>query len=377
MADSTDGKCRVLSLDPAGLLWGSERALLDFIGAIPGFEAACCCPSDTPLTRKLDEREIRCFPTFVANLHLKGTVARVYALCGLVTTMRRFRPAVLHVNQAGATRIALAACRTLRTPCVVHVRLKEDVAYLSRLKPSPRYLRYLIAISKPIADLLATQENLHKVPRLTLLDAYRPVLDRTEVDAALNSHRIKWDFVCVGRMATSKGQETLLRALVHLKEMGQRPKVAFVGEINAHGEHLRRVAEETGLGTTVEFLGHSDQVANILLQSKWLICPSAFEPLGRVLFEAWDCGLPVIAGAGAGGAAASVAASGGGLLFPEWTPESLANCISEAIKCDDRRYHSLAAAGRTWLVRATDPEAYANSIADVFRTAIHGFNARL
>lgn len=360
---------RVLVLDPAGLLWGSERALLDFIGEIPGYEAACCCPAGTPLVSKLTSKGIVCFPTFQENLHLRGKVARLRALWGLISAMIRFKPDVLHVNQAGATRIALTACRILSVPCISHVRLQEDVAYLNRLKPSPRHLRGLISVSQPISELLENQEALRSIPKHTLLDAYRTSSTGESDRQSLPARDLKWDFVCVGRMAAGKGQEKLLRALAVLKMRGRQPKVAFVGEVNAHGESLRLLADKLGLTGAVTFLGHSDRVMDVLRQAQWLICPSEYESLGRVLFEAWDTGIPVIAGRTSGGAAASIQASQGGLLFQEWTPEAIAAAMDEAVMMNGESMKSLVNRGRNWLEAATDPRGYATAMADILNHA--------
>ena len=349
---------RILSLDPAGLLWGSERALLDFLGEIPGFEAACCCPPDSPLMAKLQERDIRCFPYFKKNLHQRGIFAKGFALLGLLRALRQFRPHVLHVNQAGATRIALAACRLFKIPCISHVRLLEDVEYLNDLQPSSRRLKHLIAISPPIAAELAGQSGLREIPCSMLLDAYRTVGKM----AANPDLPPDWDFVCVGRLSESKGQELMIQALKILSDREMRPKTVFVGEVNECGLQLQEKVRKLGLSESVEFAGHHDQVEEILQRSKWLACPSRYEPLGRVLFEAWDIGIPVIAGKPSGGAAASVCASQGGLLFEEWTALSVADCLERAIATDLSGRIKLAENGREWMIQATDPTQYAANI---------------
>jgi glycosyltransferase involved in cell wall biosynthesis len=356
--DSNTLTKRILSLDPAGLLWGSERALLDFLGELPGYEVACCLPLSTPLVAKLQERNIHCFPYFLGNLHQRGFIPKILSLMGLIRAIWEFRPHVLHVNQAGASRIALAACRIFRVPCISHVRLLEDVAYLSALKPNPHYLKHLIAISTPIAEEISCQPGLNKIPCSMLLDAYR-----SSSGNIVNPNASKdWDFVCVGRLCESKGQALLVQALEILRDREIRPKILFIGEINAFGKHLQAKVFDAGLSETVEFLGHSDQVESFLLRSKWLICPSNYEPLGRVLFEAWDFGIPVIAGATSGGAASSVCASDGGLLFDQWTASSLAVALEKALAMLPVSRASMAQNGRLWMIQATDPDRYAISI---------------
>jgi len=362
---------RILSLDPVGLLWGSERALLDFIGEIPGFETACCCPPKTPLIEKLKTNKVACFPTFQSNLHRRGIGARILALGGLLRALWAFRPDVLHVNQAGVTRLALIACRILRIPCVAHVRLEEDVEYLNHRRPSPRYLRRLIAVSQSIADLIETQPHLKNIPCSMLRDAYRPQSWHSSEPASREKpDEASWDFVCVGRFCEDKGQEVLIRALSILRQHGASPKVVFVGEVNAQGAEMQRLVTTLELSDHITFVGHKDNVFNILRQSSWLVCPSRYESLGRVLFEAWDAGIPVIGGAFAGGAAASIKESGGGLLFDQWSPEFLAKVLLIALACPQTEIAAMAMAGCTWMKEATDPNLYTRGMAEIFHDAM-------
>jgi glycosyltransferase involved in cell wall biosynthesis len=359
---------RILSLDPAGLLWGSERALLDFIGRLPACDTAVCCPPDTPLLEKLAAIGIPAYPTFQANLHQRGICARLIALAGLLRALRAFRPHVLHVNQAGTARIALAACNLLRIPCVVHVRLREDVDYLARLRPSDHWLRCMVAISQPIADLIALRPELSGIPCRLLIDAYEMVNKPGATESSPAADR-EWDFICVGRFCESKGQHLLIEALAKLHSLGIAFKTLFVGAINEHAAFLRLRAVELGLGNSIDFHGHSDAVGSLITSSRWLVCPSKFEPLGRVIFEGLDHGAPVIASARSGGAAASVQSSGGGLLFNEWTAESLAQTLKQAAETESQQKMLLAATGRDWLAQATDPDRYASAMAGIFRDA--------
>jgi glycosyltransferase involved in cell wall biosynthesis len=340
---------------------------LDFIGEIPGYDSACCCPPTAPLIALLAERGIRYFPTFQTNLHERGVAAKALALLGLLRAMRSYRPHILHVNQAGTTRLAVVACRISKIPCVVHVRLQEDVGHLNRLCPPPQVVKGLIAISQPMADLLQKQPNLATIPCTMLLDGFHPTSQLGMTDHSLPAERsTRWDFACVGRMCESKGQELLIRALHLLQNQGVCPHVVFVGEINEYGKRLVEMVTEHGLDETVEFVGHQDRVNPFLAEARWLICPSRYEPLGRVLFEAWDVGIPVIAGGFSGGAGFCLTASGGGLAFQEWTAESLAATLAEALRQRPLEVERLAGRGRAWLLEETEPKRYAQAIAAVF-----------
>lgn len=362
-----NSKQKILSLDPAGLLWGSERALLDFIGRLPDCSTAVCCPPGTPLLEKLAAVQVPAYPTFQANLHQRGIVARLIALAGLLRAMIAFNPQVLHINQAGATRIALAACRLLRTPCVVHVRLKEDVEYLARLHPSERWLRCVVAISQPIAEMIAARPELSSIPCRLLIDGYQ-MENPGVLESSVDAHR-EWDLICIGRFSESKGQQLLIESLAKLQSENITLRTLFVGALNHHATVLQSKAAALGLSDSIQFHGHSDAVGSLIARSRWLVCPSEFEPLGRVVFEGWDYGAPVIVYARSGGAATSVLGSGGGLLFRGWTAEDLAETLRHAAKTLPHEQIQMAQAGRQWLAHAADPSHYAYEMTRIFHDA--------
>ena len=69
---------RVLVIEPAGNLWGSERALLDVVDRMPA-EVGVCCPPGRPIIAELDRRSIRVLPYFIYGLHEKGRWTRLMA----------------------------------------------------------------------------------------------------------------------------------------------------------------------------------------------------------------------------------------------------------------------------------------------------------
>src|ERR1700758_4425205 len=75
---------RVLVIEPAGQLWGSERALLDMIESVVDVEFTLCCPPDCPLLQELIKRRIRALPYFTAELHRKPRWRRLVATFGVL-----------------------------------------------------------------------------------------------------------------------------------------------------------------------------------------------------------------------------------------------------------------------------------------------------
>lgn len=337
---------RTLIIESAGGLWGSERALIDLIESAPALEVAVCCPPDTPLAAELERRGVRVLPWFIERLHEKSRWRRLQAAFGVLRACLAFRPDVIHLNQSGAYRVTLPAARLLNLPVVCHVRIFEDAAYLAGCNPDPRRLKGVIAISGAIEDEIRSFPSLKAIPVHRIYDAYAPA-------PAGKARRVASRIACVGRVTPIKGQEVLLAAL---------PQVDGECLIVGDGEP-DYVASLKAMGG--EWVGFVDDVTALLRTCRALACPSHREPLGRVIFEAWDAGAVPVVYAGAGGAAEVVTAADGGIVYPEQTPDSLAAALNAALALTDKEAARLTANGRAWMEANCRPEPYGRAIAAV------------
>ncbi|MDB5440508.1 MAG: glycosyltransferase [Caulobacteraceae bacterium] len=357
-------KPRVLVIEPAGNLWGSERALLDLLSSLDSFEAAVCCPPNTPLAVELARRGVQVLPFFIADLHLKSRWERARAAIGVWRACRRFRPDLIYLNQAGAYRVCLPAAGLLGLPIVAHVRIFEDAAYLARQSPAPRRLRALIAISGAIDQALADCSGLAALPRRTVYDAYVP--EGPPSAAADHSAR---RIACIGRITPIKGQDLLIEALaLALPGLdGCDCVIAGDGDPNLVASWRRR-SEASPI--PIEWTGPLRDVRPLLARSAILACPSRREPLGRVIFEAWDAGLvPVVFGA-SGGAAEIVGAAGGGIICAQETSQALAEGLAQAVALTPAAAQRLVEAGRDWMAAHTSPQTYGRAIEAIFHEAV-------
>ena len=190
---------RVLVIEAAGNLWGSERVLLDLLAHRQSTEYAVCCPPATPIIPELQQLGVRLLPFFIANLHQKSKWQRVHAVAGVLRACRCFRPQVVYLNQSGCYRIAALACRLLNLPIVAHVRIVEDAAYLAECRPNPARLKAVIAISHWIADEIQKETLLAKIPVQMLYDGYSPVA-LSPLDSVCRPPLGLRPIACVGRV---------------------------------------------------------------------------------------------------------------------------------------------------------------------------------
>lgn len=101
--------------------------------------------------------------------------------------------------------------------------------------------------------------------------------------------------VNVGRQEFQKGQRYLLEAIERLTAAGRRPVALILGRRGVASAELDELAKRPGLEGRVRFLGHVDDVADVLAAADVFVFPSLFEGLGGSLIEAMALGLPIVA----------------------------------------------------------------------------------
>jgi glycosyltransferase involved in cell wall biosynthesis len=358
---------RVLVVEPAGNLWGSERAFLDGTHSLPDIELGVCCPPARPIGLELKKSSIRTFPYFVYNLHEKGKWARLRAAIGVARACLEFQPDILHLNQGGCYRVVLPAAFLFKLPIVAHVRIFEDVAYYAKRNPNPCRLRALIAVSRAIELELKAHPQLGDISVHMLYDAYIPSREQQSIAQTKVDHRIG----CVGRIVPTKGQDILVDAMHWLqKHDDDKIECSFVGEGPSYYlDQIKRAAAQGPGASAITWLGARSDVIPFLRTCRVLACPSRKEPLGRVIFEAWDAGAIPVACSASGGAAEVIAASGGGILYSQHKPAALAKALHTALRLSAGDAAKLVSNGRGWVSENCHPKRYGEMFAGVLKQA--------
>ena len=352
---------RVLVVEAAGNLWGSERALLDLLEGLNARDVGVCLPSGTPLEAELRKRNVKTYPYLLRELHLRPRWRRAQAALGVLRACLEHRPGLLYLNQAGVFRVVKPAADLFRLGIVAHVRIFEDVSYLGSCAPSSGRLRGIVAISKAIADEVRGHRNLASFPLCTIYDAYASAPPTKQSYVRLKPGVI----ACVGRIVPIKGQDILVRALPRVREAYPDVSCLIIGD--GDSDYIRRTKEHArGLGSVISWTGYRSDIVSLLRECAVLVCPSSREPLGRVIFEAWEAGAVPVAFRGSGGAGEVMAAAHGGVLYDAQEPASLADAIIAALSLADGERSRLIGNGRAWLAANCEPAAYGSALGRFF-----------
>ncbi len=94
-------------------------------------------------------------------------------------------------------------------------------------------------------------------------------------------------------MNANKNQGMLVRVMQRLKRSGEKMRLLIVGADNFNGEYVK-LAESLGVADRIDFLGHRNDVSDLVHLSDIAVASSIREGLPVNVMEAMACGLPVV-----------------------------------------------------------------------------------
>ena len=229
----------------------------------------------------------------------------------------------------------LAAVATLGTT-VVNVGTRHQLYPLSHAflkRPFLKRFSGFIAVSEAVrkgllqagvvsAEQLSVVHHGLELPLETTLD--RAVAGRLRLlTGAIGDVQL---IGLVGRLCPSKGMETVIEAMIGLKDRWPRLKVVMVGEESpgsGYRAYLQDKIDRLGLGGRVVLAGYVEQAGELSGFFDIQVVPSAAEPFGLVTLEAMASGVPVVVTA-AGGSPEIIRDGVEGFLFAPGDAAALA-----------------------------------------------------
>lgn len=174
-------------------------------------------------------------------------------------------------------------------------------------------------------------------------------------------------YLFLGRLVSEKGIEVIVKTWDRLeKELGDKcPKLVIAGTGPMERELLHRVAGRD----KVEVVGFvsGEAKARYLRGSRAVLAPSLWwEPLGLIVYDAYEYSKPVLA-AESGGLTETVKAGEGGLLHPPGDHQKLAEQIKALEQMGPEKRMEMGRTGRTWLEEHASPERWHAEFSAILR----------
>lgn len=365
-------------------LWvgGTERSVAELLPALEsyGVLATVAC-----LRQRAEGVEDEVSPERVHWLQGPGLGTQVRSFRSLV---RRLEPRIVHsalYRSNLVSRLGGAGLSTLIVNSLVNTRY-EPVRLADPFLPAWR-LRFVQAVDAFTGLLLvdhfqavseavsraATRRLRFPPSRITVVHRGRDparlgepsVERRNRIRDAIGVGREVPVLVNVGRQDYQKGQEYLVRAMAIMSERRPDLRLLVAGREGPESERLASLALELGVSNRIDWLGHREDLPDILAASDIFVFPSRFEGFPGAVIEAMALGLPVVA-FDIPAIRELVQPERNGLLAPFGDAGALAVAIERLLQ-DPEHARSLGGSGREAFLTSLTLDRSARELANLYR----------
>lgn len=239
---------------------------------------------------------------------------------------------IVHAHVGRDYLVAALACRRASQAKLVLTRhhylpLKQNAIYRWLLRDVSAVIAVSSSVRQSIAERLdLPEERIHVIPNW--VDPARFQSLEREAARALFRIRAKLAVAYIGQISPAKGLEELVRAVGRVARMRSDVEFLIAGEEQDREApfttHLLDLSSKLGVNKRVSFIGHVENVAELLAAVDVVVVPSWDEGFSLVTIEALAARRAVLA-SDVGGIRDIVKDSMTGLLFPPRDSNALAN----------------------------------------------------
>jgi len=324
-------------------------------------------PGPGPIAEELKQMNLHAIPYAQPSLRGSGLLRLPEYIHKLRKQMVENKLDLIHTNGARCTLYAGLAARKTGIPVIWHVRVLERDRLLDRI-------RGWLA-SSIITNSKAVEVSLKPyLPKNISVQVIYNSTPEREGGTALNL-TTAFDLpvqvpvvLFVGRITREKSLENLIAAhqLLHQKKVEQALLIVGPSPDKEYMRELESMTDNTDPKNII-WAGPRNDVAEIMQQATLLVLPSRQEGFGRVIVEAWQQGLPVIA-TRQGGPAELIRDETNGLLVPVDAPAQLAAAVKRIL--NDPILRTQLIAGGKESVDAFKPDKIAKQIVRFYASTL-------
>lgn len=284
--------------------------------------------------RRADPRRIQALIEQGVPLETVNNYTHISSILALVQVCRQFKPDVLVAHGFSEHLWGRYAGLLARVPVLIHVEHNTRERYtwwrLQQAKWLTRYTRYLIGCSEGVRQRLL---ELKFPPEKCI--AIPNGIDLAPFAAAdRHPHRLREaGVVMVSRIGKQKDHSTLLHALHLLKRRGIAPPLYLAGQGKLLGK-MQTLARQLGIDDQVHFLGHCNNVPELLFSQKIAVLSTHYEGMPLSLLEAMAAGCAVVA-SDVPGVKEVIDDGRNGLLAEHGSPAALADALQQLLSDED------------------------------------------
>lgn len=328
----------ITSFDPGG----TERQMTELMSRLDPSRFAlhvACFRREGLWLPRVEQAAIDVAQFPLRSFHSPSTMREVVRFAGWC---RRHRLSVVHTCDFYANVFGLAGAALARVP--LRIGSRRDLVLPGR-SPARHTLQRVAyrAAHKVVANSRAAAAQLlaEAVPPSRIVVIPNGIdVSRYPAALARTPRRV---VTTVANLRAEKGHDVLIAA-VALVARGRPDAIFQIVGAGPMREALERQAREARVESMVRFLGHREDVPQVLDSSDVFVLPSRSEAFPNGVIEAMAAGLPVVA-SDVGGIPELITHEQNGLLVPPGDPQALASAILRVINTPAEAA-TLAAAAR-------------------------------
>lgn len=282
---------RVMQILPRMDIGGVERGVLDLVKYFKGRSVENIVVSaGGRLVEDLKEMGVK---HYKLPVHKKSPLT-LFLIPKLREIIEKEKIDIVHARSRVPGWLGFFACRGSRAKFVTTAHGVYKNKFFSEVMG---WGRYVICPSKVVARHM---KGVYGVPESKIAVVNRWVdLDKfkfTDYGERKESNVI----VSIGRISSTKGYEYLIEGFKRVVRLSPYFKLKIIGSADKskmkYLNYLKTLVSRFSLNYNVEFTGFKRDVENVLKDARLLAAPSVIEEsFGRVVVEAFACGVPVVA----------------------------------------------------------------------------------
>ncbi len=362
---------KVLCLANSAQFGGGNRALLTLARGLEqnDVDASVISPADGPMVSICAEHGIPVNVSSYQQPSWSSPSASIRSYHNWRNILSRESCELVHANDLeNARSISLATWRS-NIPLVCHVHFPPTAEYADwafRRLPAPDVFVFNShATQDLVSDILE-----RRCPRSKQIVIHNAVeIDR--FSPGPETHNEILQIGIIANLLPVKGHHDFLEMAANLINEGTNAEFLVIGEdiySTGYRAELENKSASLGLSAHVKFLGHCDNVPELIRQLDIVVCASHEEPFGLCLIEGMASERPIVATA-VGGIPEVVDDGVTGILVQSRRPAELAQAVGRLLYDSELRCQ-MGRAGRDRVLRFFTPESHVSRMLDVYHQCL-------
>ena len=296
-------------------------------------------PSKGELSNVLEGIGCECFFLPLCSLKLKNIFNVISNIKKLHSIIKKYNIDIVHCDSERDAFISIIAKKYTKCKLIYHLRLTRKNNLDNIIV---RNSDYLIGISEGTRQRIPIkfQSKFSVIFNGVDTNKFIPIDDssKIKIKKELNFPKAKFNILFVGQIKYGKGIIELIEAAKILNIKNLDFSISFVGEFesNEFKNIIDTKIKDYNLEKKCYFYGYYNNIYKFMQVADVLVLPSyeGVEGMGRVVFEAMACGIPVVASDISGVREAITEETG--ILVPEKSPYLLADAFIKLKNIEDR-----------------------------------------